>query len=68
MIEIHGRGAAAKSAEFVDELNSVGSYTLARAWEPIRNEIRVCRRQLASLAFSNADLKLEFLDQFGYLS
>ena len=41
MIEIHGRGAAAKSEEFVDELNSVGSYPLAQAWERIRDEIRV---------------------------
>ena len=41
MIEIYGGGAAAKSEEFVDGLNSVESYTLAQAWERIRDEIRV---------------------------
>ncbi len=41
MIEIYGRGVVAKSEEFVDELNSVGSPSLAQAWERIRDEIRV---------------------------
>ena len=43
MIEIYGRGAMAKSEEIVDELISVGSYSLAQTWE--RNQDMICGPQ-----------------------
>ena len=39
-IRTYGKGAAVKAEEYVDNLNSEGSQSLAKTWELIRERIK----------------------------
>ncbi len=40
MIRRHGSEATAKAEEYIEGLNSMESYSLAKTWEVIRDKIR----------------------------